>query len=204
MATWELIDSWLAAQGFTVPRPTAGQTVRPCASGSAHCIGEGARARDYGLGADVAGESRIALALVRLAQSGQLDELYHTPTGQFWKGGQRLAKPSRSLVDGHQDHVHAAVAPGVTALTGAAGGPGASTPIDSTSAGGLASLSAAAAAVSDFLEDAAEPWWWARVGAGALAVLLLLIGALVTFTGLSAGDATTAVTRSIIPKGAPA
>ncbi len=201
MAAWQLIDRYLTDKGIAVPRPGPGQTVRMCKSGSWHCEGMGARARDYGLGGDVAGESRIALALEPLAASGQLVELYHTPTGIFYKNGARIT-PSKSLADEHKDHVHAAVAPGVTALTGGPGPvPGAGAVPAATAGGG--SLAAAASGIEAFLDNADDPTFWKRAGAFVLGLLLLLGGALVTFAGLS-GARQVASAAIPSPKGAPA
>lgn len=107
LRTWRDIDDWLEDLGLRVGPPTVGQT-----SGGSHAAGSyhyDGIARDYGASSSDA--DRIAQALVPLAigPNRQIDELYYAPLGIFYDNGVPLSNPSKSLVDGHQDHVHVAL-----------------------------------------------------------------------------------------------
>lgn len=107
---WEGIDQAVTMLGLRMGAPTVGQTTGGShVSNSEHYQG---RARDYGNAAS--DDSGIAKAMVAYATGANapVDELFHQPTGNFWKNGSRIT-PSQALSDQHRDHCHVGVRAGV-------------------------------------------------------------------------------------------
>ncbi|MGI8685129.1 MAG: hypothetical protein ACR2MO_08605 [Acidimicrobiales bacterium] len=107
---WSSIDTFLRRLGVRIGAPTTGQTTGGIhTAGSQHYSG---RARDYGMsGSDVAA---ITAALLPYAQGAgaPVDELFDSRAGVFYADGVKIA-PSAELRQGHYDHVHVGIRPGV-------------------------------------------------------------------------------------------
>lgn len=129
MVAWPQIDDHLTGRGLRIVAPRPGQAARHCQSGSWHCSGMGARARDYGIGDYPAATlDRIAnlLSMHATGQGAVVRELFwwNRAAGRSWffKNGEdrglawaRNVKGSRgsaSLADQHDDHLHVALWPG--------------------------------------------------------------------------------------------
>jgi hypothetical protein len=124
MTGWPSIDAALSALGLTFGAPTTGQTTGGShAPGSEHYQG---RARDYGdANSDV---KAVATALLPYAQgpNAPIDELFFAPLNIFYKTGQAIT-PDDALRQGHYNHVHVGIRPGVDLAAAIGGGATATT-----------------------------------------------------------------------------
>lgn len=101
MSTWADIDRYLSGRGIRIGTPTIGQTTGGIhVPGSYHYLG---RARDYGSATSDMRAVWDALLPFARGAGHQLVELFG-PWGA-WKDGRDI-----EYVEGHTDHVHAAIA----------------------------------------------------------------------------------------------
>ena len=109
MTGWAEIDRYLTSLGVRIGKPTIGQTTGGThTTTSWHYKGQ---ARDYGQSNSDLAAILVALYPYALGVGAPIIELYGRDV--FMKNGRAIA-PSRALRDGHQNHVHVAIAPGRT------------------------------------------------------------------------------------------
>jgi hypothetical protein len=111
--SWEKIDSYLKAKGFSVGTPDPKQTIQGHHASkhghlSSHYLG---LARDYGIHDSDANGIARHLEFIATLPCGPIAELYFAPLGIWYKNGQKVLD-GPLVIGGHQDHCHVALHPG--------------------------------------------------------------------------------------------